>query len=48
MGEIRKVEDKICGFGGLCLFVIFLLIVSIFPTEAALKKTFDEDGTRIM
>lgn len=27
------------------IFMI-LLIVSIFPTEAALKKTFYEDGTR--
>ena len=36
--------------GNLCLIVTFIqlavLIGSIFPTERALKRTFNEDGTR--
>ena len=40
-------EDTI---GNLCLIVMavqmVVLIGSIFPTEAALKRTFNEDGTR--
>lgn len=30
----------------LCAIDTVVLIVSIFPTEAALKKTFDQDGNR--
>lgn len=32
--------------GGLCIVQCILLIVSIFPTENALKRTFFEDGSR--
>ena len=42
-------EDVVGTVGSIiCNVQVFLLIVSIFPTETALKKTFDEDGTRIM
>ena len=30
----------------LCMVHVVVLILSIFPTEAALKKTFFDDGTR--
>ena len=30
----------------LCTMQMIVLIASIFPTEAALKKTFSDDGTR--
>lgn len=39
--EFEKKGCSICGFGG-----HFDRIASIFPTEAALKKTFNDDGTR--
>ena len=40
-------EDVVGIVGGIiCTIHTILLIVSIFPTEAALKKTFHEDGTR--
>ena len=42
-------EDVVGTVGSIiCTMQVFLLIASIFPTEAALKKTFYEDGTRIM
>ena len=40
-------EDVVGIVGGIiCTIHTILLIMSIFPTEAALKKTFHEDGTR--
>ena len=40
-------EDVVGIVGGIiCTIHTILLIVSIFPTEAALKKAFHEDGTR--
>ena len=40
-------EDVVGSVGSMiCTIHVILLIVSIFPTEAALKKTFGEDGTR--
>ena len=30
----------------LCLIQVAILVVSVFPTERALKKTFNDDGTR--
>lgn len=43
----RSSED-IIGMVGLvlCMIQVVVLIASVFPTEAALKKTFHEDGTR--
>lgn len=40
--------EEVIGTVGLvlCTIQIVVLIASIFPTEAALKKTFHEDGTR--
>ncbi len=32
--------------GVVCVIQLFALIGSIFPTEAALRKTFDQNGTR--
>ena len=32
--------------GIICMVQVVILIASIFPTEAALKKTFNDDGTR--
>lgn len=32
--------------GGLCVLQLILLIGCIFPTEAALKKNFNKDGSR--
>ena len=44
---IGKDADFVGDFGGiLCSVQTSLLIVSIFPTEAALKRTFDEQGHR--
>jgi len=41
-------NENVVGVVGaiLCMVQVFVLIASIFPTEAALKKTFNEDGTR--
>lgn len=40
-------EDVIGTVGSMISTVqVILLMVSVFPTEAALKKTFHEDGTR--
>ena len=40
-------EDVVGVVGGiLCMAQVVVLIASIFPTEAALKKTFYDDGTR--
>ena len=40
-------EDIVGIVGGIiCTIHTILLIVSIFPTEVALKKAFHEDGTR--
>ncbi len=40
-------EDVIGIVGGIiCMVQVVILIASIFPTEAALKKTFNDDGTR--
>ena len=43
----HSTENVIGIVGGiLCTIQTIILIVSIFPTEAALKKTFFDDGTR--
>lgn len=40
-------EDVIGIVGGIiCMIQVVILIASIFPTEAALKKTLNDDGTR--
>ena len=41
-------SEDIIGIVGsvLCMIHVVVLIASIFPTEAALKKTFFDDGTR--
>ena len=41
-------SEDVIGIVGtiLCTIQTVILILSIFPTEAALKKTFQEDGTR--
>ncbi|MFR6155396.1 MAG: SdpI family protein [Faecalibacillus faecis] len=41
-------DKNAIGFAGLILVVIqcFIMIVSIYPTERALKKNFNDDGTR--
>lgn len=40
-------DDIVGSVGGiLCMVQVIVLIVSIFPTEAALKKTFYDDGSR--
>ena len=41
-------SEEVIGMVGLvlCTIQIVVLIASVFPTEAALKKTFHEDGTR--
>jgi uncharacterized membrane protein len=47
IGLLGQDKDTIGQFGGLLSGVqVFLLIASIFPTESALKKTFDENGRR--
>lgn len=44
---IGKSEDTIGTTGAIvCLLGAALLILSIFPTERALRKTFDENGNR--
>ena len=44
---IHSNEDVIGSLGGIIVTIqLILLLGSIFPTEAALKKTFHEDGTR--
>ena len=44
---IHSNEDVIGSLGGIIITIqLILLLGSIFPTEAALKKTFHEDGTR--
>lgn len=43
----NKETDIIGAVGGIvCVIQLVPLIGSIFPTEAALKKTFDKDGIR--
>ena len=43
----RSNENVICMIGlTLCSIQVIVLIAAIFPTEAALKKTFFEDGIR--
>ena len=43
----RSSEDVIGIVGAvLCTIQVVILIASIFPTEAALRKAFHEDGTR--
>ena len=40
-------EDTVSMVGSIvCIVALAILIVSIFPTEIALKKTFDKDGNR--
>ena len=41
-------NENVVGIVGavLCTVQVIVLIASIFPTEAALKRTFHEDGTR--
>lgn len=44
---IHSNEDVIGTVGAiLCIIQVTVLIATIFPTEAALKKTFFDDGTR--
>lgn len=44
---IRSADDVIGIAGGIiCTVQCIVLVVVIFPTENALKKTFNEDGTR--
>ena len=44
---LGKTKDTIGNIGGiLCGIQLILLICSIFPTEKALKKTFDTNGNR--
>lgn len=44
---IGKTEDTIGTIGGiLCVVQMIFLIGSIFPTEKALKSTFDKNGNR--
>lgn len=43
----ERSEDVIGIVGGIiCMIQVVILIASIFPTEEALKKTFNDDGTR--
>ena len=40
-------EDVVGIIGAIiCILQLVILIASIFPTETALKKTFNDDGTR--
>ena len=41
-------DENTIGIAGLILVTIqcFVMIVSIYPTEKALKKHFNDDGTR--
>lgn len=44
---LGKSEDTVGSFGGVvCIFQLIFLIGSIFPTEFALKRTFDKNGNR--
>lgn len=44
---LHSTEDTIGIIGAvICTVQVVVLIASIFPTEAALKKTFLDDGTR--
>ena len=42
-------SDGVIGWSGLVICVVecVIMLVSIFPTEKALKNTFNEDGTSI-
>ncbi len=45
---IGKGEDVIGTVGSvICAIGVIVIIASIFPTEAALKKNFDKDGNKI-
>lgn len=47
LSVIGKTEDTVGGVGGLlCAIQALPLIGSVFLTEKALKKTFDENGSR--
>ena len=55
IGELRNADALLCGSSDdaigavgvlLASIQIAVLLFSIFPTEAALKRTFGEDGTR--
>ena len=40
-------EDTVGMVGGIiCIVAVVILIAPIFPTERALKNTFDKDGNR--
>lgn len=44
---VRSDEDTIGTVGLIvCTIQLIVLLASIFPTEAALKRTFSDDGTR--
>ena len=44
---LGKGDGIVGNIGGLlCLLQVVVLIIPIFPTERALKRTFDEDGHR--
>ena len=44
---LGKDADAVGKLGGLlCLVQIPVMLYTIFPTERALKKTFDKDGNR--
>ena len=44
---LGRSEDTVGSLGGVfCLVQTVPLVGSIFPTEAALKRTFDKDGNR--
>lgn len=45
MGKDENTVDKLSQI--LCYTQIILLVVSIIPTEIALRKNFDKDGNRI-
>lgn len=44
---IRQSKDVVGNVGTvLCIINLVVIIATIFPTEAALKRTFDQDGNR--
>lgn len=44
---LHQTDDTIGIIGGIiCTIQCIILVLSILPTELALKKTFNEDGTR--
>ena len=45
---VPGIDKDVVGNAGVAVMFtqIAVLIISIFPTEAALKKTFDENGNR--